>query len=217
MMYVLFGVLLLVVGVLAMLKFLRNVQPDTGEIQEDLKELKQRVAQFKNGLTEWSDDISSSDLDQILEKGDTRTGSGVFLSITSQPVFAYAFRKYIAPGKNALIYILTAEHEFVFRITNKGTEVSIDGQKQGLIRANGVLYDMRNNEVAHVQRQGATDQNKLFIGQQEIGKIALPDAAAGIKALQLRTDLSSLQPKDAQIVQTFTVYELVTNIGELDK
>jgi hypothetical protein len=211
--YVLIGAALLVVGALAMLKFLKNVQPITSsEIADDLNELKQKISQFKNGLETWSDDISSNDLDQIMDSGQTRTGSGVFLSNNNQPIFAYAFRKYIGPAKNSLMYVLTSNHEYVFRTTTKGTEITMDGEKQGIIRENGTMSDVRNRDIANIKRFGATAENKIFINGKEVAKIALPDAVAGIKAIQIPIELNNV---DNQIVQTFAVYELVANIGDL--
>ncbi|MCP4442558.1 MAG: hypothetical protein GY810_26930 [Aureispira sp.] len=196
-----------------MLKFLRNVQPTSSEVDEDLKELKAKVAQFKGGFVPWSEEISSNDLDQILQEGKAKTGSGVFMSTSSEPIFAYAFRNYIGPGRNAVIYILTLEHEFIFRITNKGTEVTIDNEKKGLIRENGVYYNRMNDEIAKVKRHGATGTNKIYIGEEEIAKIALPDAISS-RALEVsKIDLSELEQ---EIVQTMTVYELVANIGEIN-
>lgn len=205
-------ILLLVLGVAAfyLLKFLRNVQPTNDEVEEDLKELKGKVKQFKGGLvSSWTDEISSNQIDQILTKDNARSGNGVFMSGSGEPVFAYAYKNYIGPGKNSVIYILSQDHEYVFRITNKGTEVTIDGKKQGLIRENGVFYDNKNDEVAKVERHGASGTNKIFIGKEEVAKIALPDAIAS-KAIDItKIDLSDLQ-KDT--VRMFAVYELVSNI-----
>jgi hypothetical protein len=211
--YLLIGLGIVVVAILAMLKFLRNVQPDDGEVEEDLKELKKMCAQYKGGLEQFSEEISSSDLDQVLQTGRSRTGSGVFLSTLGQPIMAFAYRKYIGPGMNATLYVLTSDHEFVYRYTTKGAEITIDGQKQGIMRANGKLYDIRNDEIAAVQRNGATAQNKMFIGNREIGRVALPDATAGLSAIKLD---AQLQPKDAQIMQTLAVHELVSNISNLN-
>lgn len=210
--YLLIGLGILVVAILAMLKFLRGVQPSDDEVKEDLQDLKKMVAQFRGGLEPFSEEISSSDIDQVLEKGRARTGSGIFLSTLGQPIVAFAYRRYIGPGMNAVIYVLTSEHEFIFRYTTKGAEVTIDGQKQGILRSNGKLYDVRNDEVASVQRFGATSQNKIFIGTQEVAKIALPDATAGIKALQLQKEVKD---RDAQLVQTLAVHELVCNISNI--
>jgi hypothetical protein len=210
--YLLIGLGIVVVAILAMLKFLRGVQPSDDEVKEDLQDLKKLVAPFKGGLEQFSEEISSSDIDQVLEKGRSRTGSGVFLSTLGQPIVAYSYRKYIGPGMNAVIYVLTSDHEFIFRYTTKGAEVTIDGQKQGILRSNGKLYDVRNDEVASVQRFGATSQNKIFIGTKEVAKIALPDATAGIKALQMQ---SEVKQSDAQLVQTLAVHELVCNISNI--
>lgn len=211
--YLFIGLGIIVVAVLAMLKFLRGVQPDDGEVAEDLQDLKKMCAQYKGGLETFSAEISASDLDQVLQTGRSRTGSGVFLSTLNQPIMAYAFRKYIGPGMNATLYVLTSDHEFVFRYTTKGAEVTIDGQKQGILRANGKLYDVRNDEIASVQRFGATGQNKIFIGNKEIAKVALPDATAGFNAIKIEIEL---QPKEADIMQTLAVHELVSNIANLN-
>lgn len=211
--YLFIGLGIIIVAVLAMLKFLRGVQPDDGEVAEDLIDLKKMCAQYKGGLETFSAEISASDLDQVLQTGRSRTGSGVFLSTLNQPIMAYAFRKYIGPGMNATLYVLTSDHEFVFRYTTKGAEVTIDGQKQGILRANGKLYDIRNDEIASVQRFGATGQNKIFIGNKEIAKVALPDATAGFNAIKIEIEL---QPKEADIMQTLAVHELVSNIANLN-
>lgn len=200
-------------AIMAFIAFMRNVQPSNMEVEDDLKDLKAKVAQFKGGFVPWTEEISSNELDQILQEGKSRSGSGVFMSTSSEPIFAYSFRNYIGPGRNAVIYILTLEHEFIFRITNKGTEVTIDNEKKGLIRENGIYYNRLNDEIAKVKRHGASGTNKIYIGEEEIAKIALPDAISS-RALEVsKIDLSELEK---EIVQTMTVYELVANIGEMN-
>lgn len=212
--YLFVGIAVLVGLLFLVGRFLRNVQPDEGEIEYDLKELKASIAKFKGGFVEWDEGISASDIDQIVEKSNQRTGKGVFLSPSGNPVFAYAFRNYIGPGKNALVYILSLDHEYVFRTTTKGTEVTIDDQKVGLIRSNGTLYDIRNNEVATVKRHGASSTNTVILKDQEVAKIALPDAIAKIEAIEITgVDLS---PEDTQTVRTLAVFELVNGMGELE-
>lgn len=204
-------ILLLGAGIYFLLKFLRNVQPTTSEVEEDLKELKARIKQFKGGFVEWTEEISSNQVNQILTKDNARSGDGVFLSTTSEPIFAYAYKNYIGPGENSVMYILSQDHEYIFRITNKGTEVTIDGQKKGLIRENGVYYDNKNDEVAKVVRHGASGVNKIYIGGEELAKIALPDAISS-KALTVnKIDLSELE---SSTIRMMAVYELVSNIED---
>ena len=189
------------------------MQPDDAEVAEDLQELKKMCAPYKGGLEPFSEEISSSKLDQVLSKGQQRTGSGVFLSTVGQPIIAYAYRKYIGPSTNATIYVLTSEHEYVYRYTTKGAEVTIDGKKQGLLRENGKLYNYKNEEVASVEKFGAIAQNKIFIGSEEVAKVALPDAMAGIQAIQLQKELPREQ---REYVNILAVHELVTNLSEIN-
>lgn len=201
--------LVLGLGVYFLLKFLRNVQPTESEVDQDLKELKNKIKQFKGGFMPWTDEISSNQIDQILTKDNARSGNGVFLSNLGDPIFAYAYKNYIGPGENAVMYILTQEHEYIFRITNKGTEIFIDNEKKGLIRENGVFYDLKNDEVATLKRHGASGINKIYIGGEEIAKIALPDSIA-VKAIDI-TKLE-LSPLERNTVQMMAVYDLVSNI-----
>lgn len=192
-----------------LLRFLRNVQPTESEVDQDLKELKNKIKQFKGGFMPWTDEISSNQIDQILTKDDARSGNGVFLSSAGDPIFAYAYKNYIGPGQNAVMYILAQEHEYIFRITNKGTEVFVDNEKKGLIRENGTFYDLRNDEVATLKRHGASGINKIYIGDEEIAKIALPDSIAA-KAIDI-TKLE-LSPLERNTVKMMAVYDLVSNI-----
>ncbi len=201
--------LVLGVGVYFLLKFLRNVQPTESEVDQDLKELKDKIKQFKGGFMPWTDEISSNQIDQILTKDNARSGNGVFLSNLGDPIFAYAYKNYIGPGQNAVMYILAQEHEYIFRITNKGTEVFVDHEKKGLIRENGVFYDLKNDEVAKLKRHGASGINKIYIGDEEIAKIALPDSIASKAIDMTKLDLS---PVEKNMVQMMAVYDLVSNI-----
>lgn len=192
-----------------LLGFLRNVQPTGDEVEKDLKDLKKSVAQFKGGFMPWTEEMSPKQMEEILDKGQKRSGNGVFLSRNGDPIFAYAFRKYIGPGRNAVLYILSLDHEYVFRITNKGTEIMVDGVKKGLIRENGVFYDTKNDEVAKLQRHGASSINKIFIGNEEVAKIALPDAIAHKAVEVTKMDLSLLEQER---VRTMAIYDLLDNM-----
>lgn len=207
---ILLALVFLIGGGLLMGRFLRNVQPTDDEILKDLDELRASVASFKGGFIPWTEEFSPKQLDQVLTKSNARSGNGVFLSKDDDPIFAYAFRRYIGPGRNALLYILSLEHEYVFRITNIGTAVTRDGQKLGLIRDNGTFYNTNNDAVARIQPLPAQSIHKIFIGEEEVAKIALPDAIAhkGLEVTKL--DLSPLEQKT---VQTLAVYDLVHHLS----
>ncbi|MGH1335078.1 MAG: hypothetical protein ACRBFS_03045 [Aureispira sp.] len=202
---------LAIVGVLTffLVGFLRNVQPTGEEVEKDLVDLKKSVAQFKGGFMPWTEEMSPKQMEEIMDKGQKRSGNGVFVSKSGDPIFAYAFRKYIGPGRNAVLYILSMDQEYIFRMTNKGTEISIDGTPKGLIRENGILYDTKNDEVAQLKRYGASSINKIFIGEEEVAKIALPDAIANKAVEVTKMDLS---PLEQESVRTIAIYDLIENM-----
>ena len=66
MLSIFFIIPILGLGIYFLLRFLRNVQPTESEVDQDLKELKDKVKQFKGGFMPWTDEISSNQIDQIL-------------------------------------------------------------------------------------------------------------------------------------------------------
>jgi hypothetical protein len=207
-------VLLLAASAFFLLKFLRNVQPDDNEVMADLKEIKELVKDFKGGLVPFENGISAQEMDQIVEKRNQRSGKGVYMSPDGNPVFAYAFRNYIGPTKNNLIYVLTNDHEYVFRTNTKGTEISIDGNKIGLLRANGRMYDLRNNEIAQIERNSMTAINTLKIGNKEVAKIALPEDIGKIEAVKITE--TNLNTEENEMIKTLSIIELIGNQKEFN-
>jgi hypothetical protein len=212
--WIIIVVLLLAVSAFFLLKFLRNVQPDDNEVMADLKEIKELVKDFKGGLVPFENGISAQEMDQIVEKRNQRSGKGVYMSPDGNPVFAYAFRNYIGPTKNNLIYVLTNDHEYVFRTNTKGTEISVDGNKIGLLRANGRMYDLRNNEIAQIERNSMTAINTLKIGNKEVAKIALPDDIGKIEAVKITE--TNLNTEENEMIKTLSIIELIGNQKEFN-
>ena len=211
-MIIIIALLLVVAAAFFLLKFLRNVQPDEAELLEDLKELKASIKEFKGGLVSFDKGISAQEMDQIVEKSNQRSGKGVYMSPDTNPVFAYAFRNYIGPTKNNLIYVITNDHEYVFRTNSKGTEISIDGNKVGLLRSNGKMYDIRNNEVASIERNSMTASNTLKIGNKEVAKIALPENIGKIEAVEITG--TNLKPEETEMIRTLSIVELISSQKE---
>lgn len=201
---------IILLGLYFISRFLRNVQPSDAEIEEDTKILRQQLDNFRGGFVDWTDDISSNTLNQILSKSNSKQYDGVFLSNNNEPVFAYAVKKYIAPGRNELIYILSQENEYIFRITNKGTEININGERSGIIRENGYFYDNRNREIAQLKKNKAKGFNTILIDNRAVATIALPDKIS-VSALTLEHEDMETAQKD--IIRTYAIYDMVQNIS----
>ena len=209
------GIILIITVALiyALLRFLRNVQPDDMEVEKDLVELKKSLDSFRGGLAEWNSGLSSNEVNQIMTKSNQRSGDGVFLSDNGDPVFAYAFKKYIGPGENAVMYAMTHTDEYVFRITNKGTSVQVNGQSVGLIRDNERFFDQKNDLKARLVRNNIKNTSKIFIGDIEAGKIALPKSNM-IQAFEMNESTQS--DEDISVAKTLAIYQLIHSISETE-
>lgn len=205
--WILIALLIIVAAAFFLLKFLRNVQPEDSEILADLKALKISIQEFKGGLVSFDQGISAQEIDQIVEKTNQRTGKGVYMSHDNNPVFAYAFRNYIGPSKNNLIYVISNDHEYVFRTNTKGTEITIDGKKIGLLRENGKMYDIRNNEVASIEHNTMSAINSLKIGNKEVAKIALPENIGKIEAIEICGN--DLKTEETEMIRTLSIVTLI--------
>jgi len=137
----------------------------------------------------------------------------VFLSDNGDPVFAYAFKKYIGPGENAVMYAMTHTDEYVFRITNKGTSVQVNGQSVGLIRDNERFFDQKNDLKARLVRNNIKNTSKIYIGEIEAGKIALPKSNM-IQAFEMNESTQS--DEDISVAKTLAIYQLIHSISETD-
>lgn len=140
-----FLILLLIValagaGIFFLLRFLRKVQPTTDEVREDIQGLRDTLKQWQGTYAPWNAALSDTlapkpeQIDQTRKDGAAAEGRGVYVNLVGEPVLGYAWRTYIAPGVNATLYAVNAQHEFVFRFTNKGTEIHIDGNRVGILR-----------------------------------------------------------------------------------
>lgn len=198
---------LLIISLFFANKFLKNVQPDDLEISKDLESLKESVSIYRGGLVDWDKGISSSELDQIIQRNKQKSGKGVIMSPDNNPVFAYAFKSYIGPTKNNIIYVLGNQQEYTFRTNSKGTEISVDGQKIGLLRPNGVFNNVQNSEIAKVQKNSLKGESKLFMGEKEVVKIKIPDNISESDAISVKD--KELLSRNLELVKSIAILEII--------
>ena len=206
MLYIL-SLIIILLSLFLAYKFLKNVQPDDLEISKDLESLKESLSIYRGGLVDWDKGISSSELDQIIQKNKQKSGKGVIMSPDNNPVFAYAFRSYIGPTKNNIIYVLGNQQEYTFRTNSKGTEISVDGKKIGLLKPNGVFNNLQNNEIAKVQKNSFNKESKLFIGEKEVVKIKIPDNISELDAVSVKDQ--ELFSSNLELVKSISILEFI--------
>jgi hypothetical protein len=182
-MLVLFTVLSMM-GIYFLYQLLTNFQPGRGKIKADLNKMKATLAPQIQELVPWSKEemelLSLNQVNRVTRKGMTRTIRGVFTTIYHEPVITYMYKRYINSGKeeNALLYIRTSIHEFVYRIKPKGTELSINGQVIGDIKEDTLLYGARSKRLlGRINREENELMLPIVVQDQELGSLIRPEKA----------------------------------------
>lgn len=203
------------VGVYFLAKFLKNVQPTTSEVDDDVKLMRKELDTWRGGFLSWSRDllelVTLEEVGRTLQEGYVTKASGVFVTGSQEPVFAYSYKKYIAPGVNAVLYVLNSDHEFVFHMTNKGTDITVDGVKFGKIRKDSEFYDMAHKLMGRLSKS-IGQGTEIVIGDQKMAQVP------SINAKPI-TQLSNGLPEPAneqevKVLQSLSVYSMAMEVLE---
>ena len=138
-------------GIFVFLKTMQNFNPGRKRIQHDLDQFKAELQPFVAELAPWSKEemhqLSFNLINKTTKKQITTTTKGVFTTIYHEPVIAFAYRKYVSPKENALLYARTSDREFIYRIKNDEVELVIDNVLVGKIDSRGILTNPKGNKM----------------------------------------------------------------------
>ncbi len=116
-----------VVGLLLLMRVIADYQPNERKVKADLQKMRDEIAQYGGELApidkQELDLFAVEQVQRTLKKRAVLTAKGVFTTIYHEPVAAYSYKRYVSSKLNALLYVRTAEREFVYRF--KGKEVQI--------------------------------------------------------------------------------------------
>lgn len=163
------------VGLLSVI--LKNRWPGKNKISKALEALKKETKAIAGELVpigkEELEDFSSRQTNRSFKKGMVISAKGAFTTIFHEPLMAYNYKKYIGggPWQNALLYIVTDNHEFTYWLQKSGTEIFIDGNRVGTFKTDNVLYGAkRKKPLAYI----GTPKNELtpiYIYDKEMGSM----------------------------------------------
>lgn len=195
---------LVVVGFVLLFRLLPHMKPSSKRVKQDLQEMR---TEMDSWLTEELVPIRKEELElfsfnqmnRLVKKRITLRARGVFTTIYDEPVLAYAYKRYIGGGRNALLYARTAEHHYAYWIKNKEIQILIDNKLVGMLRNDGVLYNERKRPIASIKR----DQEELSpvkVHDREVASLVKTDAqkkgALSPRAFQfVKNDISEEEEK----------------------
>lgn len=206
-----------VVGLLLFMRVMADFQPNERKVKADLQKMRDEIAQYGGELAP----IDKQELDlfaveqvhRVLKKRAVLTAKGVFTTIYHEPVAAYSYRRYVSSKLNALLYVRTAEREFVYRFKGKEVQIILNNQPLGTIKENGVLYSARDGSM--LARLNAETAGLLpVVGKdRELGSISarnLPAAAKpGLNSRAFEFVNDNLNDQEETLFLSFALMELV--------
>jgi len=171
---------LIVVGLVLLFRLLPHMKPNSKRIKQDLQEM-------QTDMNEWLDQelvpirkeelelFSFNQMNRLVKKRITLRARGVFTTIYDEPVLAYAYKRYMGSGRNALLYARTADHHFAYWIKNKEIQMLIDNKLVGVLRNDGVLYNERKRPIASIQ-QSQEELAPVVVHDREVASLVKTDA-----------------------------------------
>ena len=180
------------------------------------------VADLKADMDTWSADLvplGKEELDlfsltqdkQVVKSGAGATAKGTFTTIFHEPVVSYSYRRYLGKKENELLYVRTAEHEYVYWTADGATSLEIDGQPVGTLDGGKLFGRKTGKELARIARAAREDYLPISVGDREVGGLSLKplgkDDPLSERAFQFIPD--DLNDKEEQLLMSLATRELV--------
>jgi len=193
----------------------KNFQPSSNKVKEDIKVMKKEIEPWIDQLVPWGTEeialLSQTQVNKSLKKGIVTTVKGIFNSIYQEPMLAYTYKKYVAPKRNAILYVRSSHREFMYRFKGDRIQLKIDNQLVGTIDRTGKLYRAKDNQLmARIDREKDILVLPIIIGNKEGGSMLRPGKSnnANARAFEEVVDLG----KDEEaIFLSLAILELVRN------
>lgn len=201
------------IGIYTTLKSLQNFKPGRNKIQKDLQHIKSDLQPWVIDLVPWSreemEQLSFNQVKRVNKKGIVNFSKGVFTTIYHEPVLVWAYKKYLGPKENALIYARTSSHELIYRIKNEEVEVVVDDQLIGKIDAHGRLFNQKGTkQIAQISRRSQELLLPIMVGEKELGSLTNPSQTTKTnpRAFQL---LSEMDQEEEGVFLSLAVLEMI--------
>lgn len=176
------GLGVIVGGGYALIQVISNFQPSRRRLNKDAGELHRILDKSRNELIAWTDEDWGllSHVHQEIKKTNfiISKGNGIVVSIYQQPMIAFAYKKYFAPGIDILLLVSTKTHEFVYRVQPHQVEIWHKETFLGTLKKDLVFYNPKKEPIARIDKT-ANQQTAILLGSNPVLAITAPEVATG--------------------------------------
>ena len=200
-------------GVYAGFQFLTNFQPGSTKLQADLQKMKAELKTFIDALIPWDDEalelLSINHINQKAKSGIVTLARGVITSIYGEPMIAWAYKRYVSPNRNAIIYARSSHFEFIYRIRNENTDIHWNNEGIGTLKADSLLYNRQTGRLmARINKDPNESYFPVIIGDKEAASFINPGKATRSDSRAFEF-LSDLEEKEEAVLLSLTIFEMI--------
>jgi hypothetical protein len=209
---------LLIIGILIMMTLVsRNMAPSKKKRDMEIKRMREDMDTWAGELVPINKEelelFSLGQEKQVLRKGVTTTAKGIYTTIYHEPVLAYSYREYLGnkAKPNALLYVRTAVHDYVYWI-NKGVgTLFIDSQEVGKLTPEGQLLGKRTGKEIASMRKDNPEYLPVLVGSREVGSLTRKTQSGenGVYERAFEYLQPELNDKEEQLFLALSALELV--------
>jgi len=120
-------------------------------------------------------------------------------------------KAYLGRKENELLYVRTAEHEYVYWTEEGKTQLEIDGQPVGLLEGGALFGKKTGKELARIAATARENYLPVSVGNREVGALQLKplgkDDPLSQRAFQFIPE--DLNDKEEQLLMSLATRELV--------
>jgi hypothetical protein len=214
--FLLFGIVFVITAFSILKKIVLNFNPREATLQEDIRKMRLAVEPLVHKLVPLDKKelelFSLNQVQQVLKKGITTTGSGVFTSIYQELLLAYSYKKYVGNGR-ALLYARTAEYEFVFNISKKNTIVAINKVYYGTIIDHKLYRDAKGKQfIGMINDSHSASVLPIVIGDKQLAALTNPNLVKSPQPRAFQFVSATLDEEQEKAFLTLAVLEMVERI-----
>ena len=162
------------------LRVVLGFAPSSRRIKKDLERMRQETQDWFMALIPWQEEkemelLSLNNEKKWVKQTWDKFQKGVFQSIYNEPMFTYAYKSYTRSGKDALLLVRTKEHEYLYRIRKKRTDVIVDGKFVAVITPEAQMYSASSRRLLARISQVSSEYFGVFVWEKEVGHLLNPD------------------------------------------
>lgn len=173
-----------VVGLLLLTRVIADYQPNERKVKADLQKMRDEIAQYGGELAPIDKqelDLFAADKYNVRSKSALSLRPKAFLPPFTMNRWRHTATRYVSSKLNALLYVRTAEREFVYRFKGKEVQIILNKQPLGTIKENGVLYSAQDGSMLARINSETAGLLPVVSKDRELGSITARNLPASAK------------------------------------